>query len=195
VGANAEVSNVQVFAPNPIIQPSASYSIQMRVRLPQRPGGFAAVAGAIGATGSILGAIDLVEVEAGMVVRDVTVACVDAAHGDAVAAAVAELPDVTVESVTDRTVQLHRGGKIAVTATVPVKTRDDLSMAYTPGVARVCTAIHEDVDRAWSLTIKGNTVAVVSDGTAVLGLGNIGPEAAMSSDGGQSAVVQGVCRR
>jgi malate dehydrogenase (oxaloacetate-decarboxylating) len=86
---------------------------------------------------------------------------------------------VTVESVTDRTFQLHRGGKIAVTATVPVNTRDDLSMAYTPGVARVCTAIHEDVDRAWSLTIKGNTVAVVSDGSAVLGLGNIGPEAAM----------------
>jgi malate dehydrogenase (oxaloacetate-decarboxylating) len=74
---------------------------------------------------------------------------------------------------------MHQGGKIEVRATVPVKSRDDLSMAYTPGVARVCTAIHEDRERAWSLTVKGNTVAVVSDGTAVLGLGDIGPEAAM----------------
>ena len=166
-------------ASTPVIQPSASYSILMRVRLVQRPGGFARVAGAIGATGGILGAIDLVSAEAGIVVRDVTVACTDAAHGDAVAAEVAELPGVSVESVTDRTFQLHEGGKISVNATIPVKTRDDLSMAYTPGVARVCMAIHEDVERAWSLTIKGNTVAVVSDGTAVLGLGDIGPEAAM----------------
>ena len=84
-----------------------------------------------------------------------------------------------MERVSDRTFLMHLGGKIEVNGTIPVKTRDDLSMAYTPGVARVSMAIHEDIDRAWSLTIKGNTVAVVSDGTAVLGLGDIGPEAAM----------------
>jgi len=109
----------------------------------------------------------------------VTVACVDAAHAEAVAEAVGKLDGVTVERVSDRTFLMHLGGKIEVNGTIPVKTRDDLSMAYTPGVARVSLAIHEDVDKAWSLTIKGNTVAVVSDGTAVLGLGDIGPEAAL----------------
>jgi malate dehydrogenase (oxaloacetate-decarboxylating) len=166
-------------APTPLIQPSASYSITIRLRDPQRPGAFARVAGAIGDTGAILGAIDLVRVERGEVVRDVTVACVDATHGDAVVAAVQALDGVIVEHVSDRTFLMHLGGKIEVNPTSPVKTRDDLSMAYTPGVARVSTAIEQDRQRAWSLTIKGNTVAVISDGTAVLGLGDIGPEAAM----------------
>jgi malate dehydrogenase (oxaloacetate-decarboxylating) len=161
------------------VQPSASYSITVRVRLVQRAGAFARVAGAIGDTGAILGAIDLVRVDHGEVVRDVTVACVDAAHGEAVVDAVGGLDGVTVEHVSDRTFLTHLGGKIEVNATIPVKTRDDLSMAYTPGVARVSMAIHEDIDKAWSLTVKGNTVAVISDGTAVLGLGDIGPEAAM----------------
>jgi malate dehydrogenase (oxaloacetate-decarboxylating) len=166
-------------SPVPAVHPSASYSITMRVRLRQRPGAFARVAGAIGETGAILGGIDLVRVEGGEVVRDVTVACVDAAHGEAVVEAVGSLDGVVVERVSDRTFLMHLGGKIEVNATIPVKTRDDLSMAYTPGVARVSTAIHADIDKAWSLTIKGNTVAVISDGTAVLGLGDIGPEAAM----------------
>ena len=165
--------------PVPAVHPSASYSITMRVRQRQRPGAFARVAGAIGETGAILGAIDLVRAEGGEVVRDVTVACVDAAHAEAVAEAVGTVDGVTVERVSDRTFLMHLGGKIEVNGTIPVKTRDDLSMAYTPGVARVSLAIHEDIDKAWSLTIKGNTVAVVSDGTAVLGLGDIGPEAAM----------------
>jgi malate dehydrogenase (oxaloacetate-decarboxylating) len=151
----------------------------MRVRLVQRPGAFAGVAAAIGETGAILGAIDLVRVDRGEVVRDITVACVDAAHGEAVVGAVGGLDGVIVERVSDRTFLMHLGGKIEVNATIPIKTRDDLSMAYTPGVARVSLAIHEDIEKAWSLTIKGNTVAVISDGTAVLGLGDIGPEAAM----------------
>ncbi len=159
--------------------PSASYSITMRVRLRQRPGAFARVAGAIGETGSTLGAIDLVRVEHGEVVRDVTVACSDAAHAEAVAEAVGALDGVTVDHVTDRTFQMHAGGKIEVNGRIPVKTRDQLSMAYTPGVARVSLAIQRNLGRAWSLTIKGNAVAVISDGTAVLGLGDIGPEAAM----------------
>jgi len=162
-----------------IVQPSASYSITMRVRLPQRPGAFAQVAAAIGETGAILGAIDLVRVERGTKLRDITIACVDSAHGERIVEAVRALEGIEVESVLDRTFQMHQGGKIEVNASVPVKTRDDLSMAYTPGVARVCVAIHDDPELAWSLTVKGNTVAVVSDGTAVLGLGDIGPEAAM----------------
>ena len=93
--------------------------------------------------------------------------------------AVRELEGVRVDSVSDRTFLMHKGGKIEVNSKLPLKTRDDLSMAYTPGVGRVSMAIHEDPAKAWALTIKGNTVAVVSDGTAVLGLGDIGPEAAM----------------
>ena len=162
-----------------IVQPSASYSITMRVRLPQRPGAFAQVAAAIGDTGAILGAIDLVRGDRGTKLRDITVSCIDSAHGGRIVEAVRALDGIEVESVLDRTFQMHQGGKIEVNASVPVKTRDDLSMAYTPGVARVCTAIHDDPELAWSLTVKGNTVAVVSDGTAVLGLGDIGPEAAM----------------
>jgi malate dehydrogenase (oxaloacetate-decarboxylating) len=161
------------------LQPSASYSSTVRVRIPQRPGSFARVAGAIGSTGAILGAIDLVRVDGGQVIRDVTFLCADSAHSEAVVQAIRSLPDVLVDFVSDRTFQMHVGGKIEVRGKVPVKTRDDLSMAYTPGVARVCTAIHEDGSRAWALTIKANTVAVVSDGSAVLGLGDIGPHAAM----------------
>jgi malate dehydrogenase (oxaloacetate-decarboxylating) len=161
------------------LQPSASYSFTMRIELRQLPGAFAQVAGAIGNEGAILGAIDLVRVEKRGVVRDVTVACIDAAHGERVVNAVRALEGVKVTSVSDRTFLMHKGGKIEITPKVPIKTRDDLSMAYTPGVARVSSAIADDPESAWTLTIKGNTVAVVSDGTAVLGLGDIGPGAAM----------------
>ena len=161
------------------LQPSASYSFTMRLHLPQQGGTFARVAGAIADTDAMLGAIDLVRVERDGVVRDVTVACGDSAHAEAVVRAVRDLEGVEVDSVSDRTFLMHKGGKIEVNSKLPLKTRDDLSMAYTPGVGRVSMAIHEDPAKAWALTIKGNTVAVVSDGTAVLGLGDIGPEAAM----------------
>src|SRR4051794_18884433 len=161
------------------LMPSASYSLTIRCRIPQTPGSFARIATAIGAEGGILGAIDLVRVDDGSLIRDVTVAATDAAHGAAIVDAVRALPGIEVVSVSDRTFLLHRGGKIEVAPKVPIKSRDDLSMAYTPGVARICMAIHDDPAVAWNLTIKGNTVAVVSDGTAVLGLGDIGPEAAM----------------
>ena len=121
----------------------------------------------------------MVRVEHGEVVRDVTISCVDASHGESVAQAVGSLDGVVVEHVSDRTFLMHLGGKIEVTSRIPLNNRDDLSMAYTPGVARVSSAIHDDLEKAWSLTIKGNTVAVISDGSAVLGLGDIGPEAAM----------------
>ena len=147
--------------------------------LDDRPGTFAKVAGAIGSAGAILGAIDLVRVDDGRVVRDVTVACEDSEHGEQVVAAVRALEDVTVDSVSDRTFLMHLGGKIEIAPKISVKTRDDLSMVYTPGVARVSTAIAEDPEKAWTLTIKGNMIAIVSDGSAVLGLGDIGPHAAM----------------
>jgi len=166
-------------APSAGLQPSASYSFTMRIELRQTPGAFASVASAIGTEGSMLGAIDLVRVDQRGVTRDVTVSCVDASHGERVVAAVRALDGVNVVSVSDRTFLMHKGGKIEIVGKVPIKTRDDLSMAYTPGVARVSSAIAEDPESAWALTIKGHTVAVVSDGTAVLGLGNIGPEAAM----------------
>ena len=163
----------------PISHYSASFSLTLRVRLRNTPGAFAELASAIADSGGLLDAIDLVRVEEGTKVRDVTVLATDAAHADAITAACAGLPDVEVEQVSDRTFLLHLGGKIHMDANAPVKTRDDLSMAYTPGVARVCQAIAADPDSAWNLTIKRNTVAVVTDGTAVLGLGDIGPAAAM----------------
>ena len=163
----------------PRLQPSASYSFTMRLHMPQQGGTFARVAQAIAEADAMLGAIDLVRVESDLAVRDVTVACGDSQHAEAVVRAVRELEGVRVDSVSDRTFLMHKGGKIEVNSKLPIKTRDDLSMAYTPGVGRVCMAIHEDPAKAWALTIKSNTVAVVSDGTAVLGLGDIGPAAAM----------------
>ena len=159
--------------------PSASFSATLRVHLDDRPGAFADLARAIGDAGGLLGAIDLVRVERGKKVRDVTVLCGDAEHMEAIVRATRDVPGVEVERTSDRTFLMHLGGKIEVNAKTPLKTRDDLSMAYTPGVARVCSAIFDDPQLVWNLTIKKNTVAVVTDGTAVLGLGDIGPEAAL----------------
>jgi malate dehydrogenase (oxaloacetate-decarboxylating) len=158
---------------------SASFSATIRVRIADSPGAFGRLASAIGEAGGSLGAIDLVRVERGVKIRDVTVDASDTDHLERIVERVREVDGVEVERVSDRTFLMHLGGKIEMQSKVPVKTRDDLSMAYTPGVARICLAIQEDRDSAWNLTIKQNTVAVVSDGTAVLGLGDIGPEAAM----------------
>ena len=158
---------------------SASFSATLRVRLSDSPGSFARVANAIGDAGGSLGAIDLVRVDRSEKVRDVTVQASSDEHLEAIVAAVRGVDGVEVEHVSDRTFLLHLGGKLEVVPKTPLKTRDDLSMAYTPGVARVCRAIADDPESAWNLTIKKNCVAVVSDGTAVLGLGDIGPAAAM----------------
>jgi malate dehydrogenase (oxaloacetate-decarboxylating) len=158
---------------------SASFSATIRVQLEDRPGSFARLAQAIGDAGGLLGAIDLVRVEQGRKIRDVTVEAANVDHLHRIVEAVRTLDGVEVEHVSDRTFLLHLGGKLEITPKAPLKTRDDLSMAYTPGVARICQAIADSPEAAWNLTIKQNTVAVVSDGTAVLGLGDIGPEAAM----------------
>jgi len=158
---------------------SAAFSATLRVHLNNRPGAFARMAGAIGEAGGSLDAIDLVRLEHGKKVRDVTVLAVDEAHIARITAAVRAKDGIEVENVSDRTLLLHRGGKLEIASKVPLKTPDDLSMAYTPGVARACRAIADDPERVWNLTTKANTVAVVTDGTAVLGLGDIGPEAAL----------------
>jgi malate dehydrogenase (oxaloacetate-decarboxylating) len=158
---------------------SASHSLTLRVRLTDSPGSFADLARAIADAGGLLGAIDLVRVEPGAKIRDVSVFATDVGHAEEIVQAARGVPGVEVEQVSDRTFLLHLGGKIHMASNTQVKTRDDLSMAYTPGVARVCQAIVDEPESVWNLTIKRNTVAVVSDGSAVLGLGDIGPEAAM----------------
>jgi malate dehydrogenase (oxaloacetate-decarboxylating) len=159
--------------------PSASFSATLRIRLEPRPGSVASVAQAVADVRGVIDAIDLVRVERGTKVRDITVLAEDAAHIERITAAVRSVQGVEVEHVSDRTFLLHLGGKLEVRSKVPLRTRDDLSMAYTPGVARVCEAIAEDPDRVWNLTVKRNAVAIISDGTAVLGLGDIGPAAAL----------------
>ncbi|MFN8534472.1 MAG: malic enzyme-like NAD(P)-binding protein [Dehalococcoidia bacterium] len=159
-------------------QPSASYSLTIRVESSNLPGMLGQMTTAIGEEHGDIGAIDIVHVHAGVMTRDITVACRDEAHGEAIVKRLGEISGVHIRNVSDRTFLVHLGGKIEVVGKVAVKTRDDLSMVYTPGVARVCNAIKDDPTKMWALTIKKNTVAVVTDGTAVLGLGNIGPGAA-----------------
>jgi malate dehydrogenase (oxaloacetate-decarboxylating) len=161
------------------ITPSAQYSLTIRIEIAHRPGMLGQVASAIGKAGGIIGAVDLIEVYEDKLLRDITVDAADQDQWEAITAAIDAVDGVRVVDTTDRTFLLHVGGKIEQHNKHPLKTRDDLSMAYTPGVARVCMAIAEDRDKAFQYTIKRNTVAVVSDGTAVLGLGDIGPEAAM----------------
>src|SRR3989304_3415886 len=158
---------------------SASFSATLRVHLDDRPGAFADLARAIADAGGSLDAIDLVRVEPGRKTRDVTVLAHDADHIAQIVGAVKAVPGVEVEHVSDRTFLLHLGGKIEGTSKAPLKTRDDLSMAYTPGVARICQALHADPASVWNLTVKRNMVAGATDGTAVLGLGDIGPEASL----------------
>ncbi|HEV8438355.1 MAG TPA: malic enzyme-like NAD(P)-binding protein [Methylomirabilota bacterium] len=151
----------------------------VRLEIRNRTGMLGKVTSAIGEAGADIGAVDLVQMGGPIVVRDITFNARDDKHGQAVVDALRRVTGVRVVQVSDRTFLMHLGGKIEVRGKVAVKTRDDLSMAYTPGVARVCMAIHDDPQKAYALTIKHNAVAVVTDGTAVLGLGDIGPKAAI----------------
>ncbi|GAB4487126.1 MAG: NAD-dependent malic enzyme [Thermodesulfovibrionales bacterium] len=159
--------------------PSPSYSITVRVEIENRIGKFSQIASAVSMVGGDLGAIEIVRVEKGKIVRDVTVNARDDQHEKKIVGAIREIDGVKVLRVMDQTFSVHEGGKIEVRNKVPVRNRDDLSKVYTPGVARVCRDIQLNPDHAYRYTIKGNAVAVVTDGTAVLGLGDIGPEAAM----------------
>ncbi|MEM1153756.1 MAG: NAD-dependent malic enzyme [Pseudomonadota bacterium] len=163
--------------PNPTT--NASNSIILRLQIKNEPGLFARAVTTIGEAGGNIGAIDIVRYEHGDVIRDVTVDTSGTVHAEDIEQALTKVDGIEVVHSSDRVFVMHLGGKISVESKVTIKSRDELSMAYTPGVARVCTAIAEDVSLARNLTIKRNTVAIVSDGTAVLGLGDIGPEAAM----------------
>jgi malate dehydrogenase (oxaloacetate-decarboxylating) len=161
------------------VTPSAGYALTMRVNLRNTPGTLGRLTTAIGEAGGDIGAVDLVEHRGGLVVRDIAVKARDEAHAEAIVRAARAVDGVEVRSVHDRTFEIHRGGKISIAPKFPVRTRDDLSMAYTPGVGRVSKAIADDVSKVWEFTQKANAVAVLTDGTAVLGLGDIGPEAAL----------------
>jgi len=159
--------------------PSASHSITMRVHLGADPLGIGRITTAVGEAAGTVVAVDIVESHHDLLVVDLTCNAADARHAEAITGAVGAIEGARVHTVSDRTFLLHLGGKLEVASKVPLRTRDDLSMAYTPGVARVCMAIAANPQDARKLTIKRNTVAVVTDGSAVLGLGNIGPAAAL----------------
>ena len=168
--------------------PSAGFSITIRVSLPADASAIGRLTMAVGEAAAIVTAVDVVDSDHESLVADVTCDTADATHADQVVAAINALPGVRVRKVSDRTFLLHLGGKIEVQPKVALRTRDELSRAYTPGVARVCLAIAENPDDARRLTIKRNTVAVVTDGSAVLGLGNIGPAAALPVMEGKAAL-------
>jgi len=159
--------------------PTAAFQIQMRVRLRNVPGVLGSLASAIGSVGGNISVVEGFEAKGESIERSVCVNCRDEAHQQRIVQAVSDVEGVDLIDWFDRTFRMHEGGKIETEALASVGDADDLSMAYTPGVARVCMSIHEDVSRSFEYTIRRNTVAIVSDGTAVLGLGDIGPEAAM----------------
>lgn len=167
--------------------PNASYSLTLRVKIHNRPGKLGEITTAIGKANGDIEAVDIVSVGKDFLIRDITVNAASEQHDQEIIQAVSSIDGVEVVNVSDRTFLMHLGGKIEIASKMQLKTRSDLSMAYTPGVARVCTAIATDPEKVFNLTIKKNTVAVISDGTAVLGLGDIGPAAAMP-------VMEGKCQ-
>ena len=163
------------------LTPNPSYSLSIRFQLPHHAGKLALVTQAIADAGGNIGQIDLVDQNRKLLTREITVDASSSEHAERIVAAVKALKDqdINVLDVSDRTFSLHRGGKIGVQSKIPVRNQNDLAMAYTPGVGRVCMAIAEDPSQVYSYTIKSNTVAIVTDGSAVLGLGNLGPAGAL----------------
>ena len=160
-------------------RPSPSYSLTLRIEYPNSVGMLGRITSLIGEMGGDIGAIDIVHSNNGAMTRDITFSANDVAHGQEIVSKVRSLGIVDVVQVSDRTFLLHLGGKLEITAKNPIKTRDDISMLYTPGVSRIVEKIVENPDDAFNLTIKKNTVAVVTDGSEVLGLGEAGPVAAL----------------
>lgn len=161
------------------LTPNPSYSLAIRIELPNRAGMLASVTQAIASVGGNLGQIDLIEQSRHVSIREITVDAASLEQDEEIIQAVKALPDIKILEVYDRTFNLHRGGKLSVNSKISLKSQSDLAMAYTPGVGRICTAIAQDPEKVYSLTIKHNTVAIVTDGSAVLGLGNLGPSGAL----------------
>jgi malate dehydrogenase (oxaloacetate-decarboxylating) len=161
------------------LTPNPSFSLTIRVALPNQTGMLASVTSAISSVGGTFGQIDMIEQTRATTIRDITVNAFSTEHNEQIVEVVKALPDIKVLDVYDRTFNLHRGGKIRVESKISLKRQSDLAMAYTPGVGRICTAIANDPKQVYNLTIKQNTVAIVTDGSAVLGLGNLGPMAAL----------------
>src|SRR2546421_1412488 len=168
--------------------PSAVFSFTVRVAVTADASAIGRLTTAVGEAGAIVTALDVVDSDPAHIIADVTCDTADSAHADQVVTTLEELDGVDVRKVSDRTFLLHLGGKIEVTPKVSLRNRDELSRAYTPGVARVCLAIAENPDDARRLTIKRNTIAVVTDGSAVLGLGNLGPAASLPVMEGKAAL-------
>jgi malate dehydrogenase (oxaloacetate-decarboxylating) len=168
--------------------PSAGFSITIRVAVTADASAIGRLTTCVGEAGAIVTALDVVDSDHVSVIADLTCDTADSTHAEQVVEALRKLDGVEVRKVSDRTFLLHLGGKIEVHPKVALRTRDELSRAYTPGVARVCLAIAENPDDARRLTIKRNTIAVVTDGSAVLGLGNIGPAAALPVMEGKAAL-------
>ncbi|MDA0269213.1 MAG: NAD-dependent malic enzyme, partial [Cyanobacteria bacterium] len=161
------------------LTPNSSYGLTMRLKLPNQSGMLAQVTQAIATAQGNLEDVRLLERTRKYVVREITVDAASSEHAEAIVTAVRDLKTIEVLAVEDRTFQLHHGGKISVESKIAVNNQDDLAMAYTPGVGRVCKAIAAQPERVYDLTIKGNTIAIVTDGSAVLGLGNLGPAGAL----------------
>ena len=161
------------------LTPNSSFSLTLRLQIPNRVGMLASVTHAIADSGGNLGQIDLIDQTRQISTRDITVDAASTEHAEIIVQTVKALPDIKVINVYDRTFNLHRGGKISIVSKIPLNGLADLAMAYTPGVGRICTAIAQDPEQVHNLTIKNNTIAIVTDGSAVLGLGNLGPAAAL----------------
>ena len=161
------------------LNPSASFSLKIELEIPNRPGALASIMSTIASEGGSFGDIVLLQRNLKYTHRELTIDASSTEQGDKIVEAIKSLPKVKVISYDDRTFAIHQGGKISVESKLPLNSQSDLAMAYTPGVGRICRAIAQDPEQVYNLTIKGNTVAVVTDGSAVLGLGNLGAEASL----------------
>lgn len=172
------------------LTPNPSFSVTLQLKIPNQAGMLAKVLQAIGDAGGNIGHIDLMERTRTCLLREIAVDAASTEHAETIVTAIKQLPSIQLLRVSDRTFDLHRGGKITIQSKLPLHHQDDLAMAYTPGVGRICTTIAEQPDQVYDLTIKSNTVAVVTDGSAVLGLGNIGPAGALPVMEGKALLFQ-----